>query len=61
MNEIMYGEDAFSKKGSATQPWQPSCTHHFIVVLRLGWLTVLSSRNMVEHELYFLVSCPGDT
>lgn len=31
-----------------------------IVLLRLGWLTVLSSMNMVEQELYFLVKRPGD-
>lgn len=35
--------------------------YHFIVLLRLGWLTVLSSINIVEHELYFFVSCPGET
>lgn len=35
-------------------------TYHLIVLLRLGWLTVLSSRNMVEHELYFLERSPGD-
>lgn len=35
-------------------------THHLIVLLRLGWLTVLSSMNIVEQELYFLVSSPGD-
>lgn len=31
-----------------------------MVLLRLGWLTVLSSMNMVEQELYFLVRSPGD-
>lgn len=31
-----------------------------MVLLRLGWLTVLSSRNIVEQELYFLVRSPGD-
>lgn len=30
------------------------------MLLRLGWLTVLSSRNIVEQELYFFVSSPGD-
>lgn len=35
--------------------------YHFIVLLRLGWLTVLSSINIVEQELYFFVSCPGET
>lgn len=31
-----------------------------IVLLRLGWLTVLSSMNIVEQELYFFASRPGD-
>lgn len=31
-----------------------------IVLLRLGWLTVLSSMNIVEQELYFLDRSPGD-
>ncbi len=35
-------------------------THHLIVLLRLGWLTVLSSMNIVEQELYFFVRSPGD-
>lgn len=35
-------------------------TYHLMVLLRLGWLTVLSSRNIVEHELNFFVSSPGD-
>lgn len=34
-------------------------SYHLIVYLRLGWLTVLSSRNMVEHELYFRLTGPG--
>lgn len=34
--------------------------HHLIVLLRLGWLTVLSSMNIVEQELYFLLRSPGD-
>lgn len=38
--------------------WRGS--HHLMVLLRLGWLTVLSSMNMVEQELYFLVRRPGD-
>lgn len=38
-----------------------SWSHHLIVLLRLGWLTVLSSMNMVEQELYFLERGPGDT
>lgn len=33
--------------------------YHLMVYLRLGWLTVLSSRNMVEHELYFRLTGPG--
>lgn len=33
--------------------------YHLMVYLRLGWLTVLSSRNMVEHELYFRLTVPG--
>lgn len=35
-------------------------TYHLIVLLRLGWLTVLSSRNIVEQELNFFVRSPGD-
>lgn len=35
--------------------------HHLMVLLRLGWLTVLSSMNIVEHELNFLVKVPGET
>lgn len=31
-----------------------------MVLLRLGWLTVLSSMYIVEQELYFLVRSPGD-
>lgn len=27
-------------------------TYHLMVYLRLGWLTVLSSKKMVEQELY---------
>lgn len=34
-------------------------SYHLMVYLRLGWLTVLSSRNMVEHELYFRLIGPG--
>lgn len=34
-------------------------SYHLMVYLRLGWLTVLSSRNMVEHELYFRLTGPG--
>lgn len=30
-----------------------------MVYLRFGWLTVLSSRKIVEQELYFLLNCPG--
>jgi hypothetical protein len=30
------------------------------VLFRLGWLTVLSSRKMVEQELDFLVISRGD-
>lgn len=30
------------------------------MLLRLGWLTVLSSMNIVEQELYFLLKSPGD-
>lgn len=30
------------------------------MLLRLGWLTVLSSMNIVEQELYFLLRSPGD-
>lgn len=36
-------------------------SHHLIVLLRFGWLTVLSSMKMVEQELYFFESGPGDT
>ena len=32
--------------------------YHLIVDLRLGWLTVLSSRKIVEQELHFLVRVP---
>lgn len=32
-----------------------------MVLLRLGWLTVLSSMNIVEQELNFLVKVPGET
>ena len=35
-------------------------SYHLIVLLRLGWLTVLSSMNIVEQELYFLDRSPGD-
>ena len=35
-------------------------THHLMVLLRLGWLTVLSSMKIVEQELYFFVRSPGD-
>lgn len=35
--------------------------HHLMVLLRLGWLTVLSSINIVEQELNFLVKVPGET
>lgn len=31
---------------------------HLIVLLRLGWLTVLSSMNIVEQELYFFCQEP---
>jgi len=31
-----------------------------MVLFRLGWLTVLSSRNIVEQELNFFVRIPGD-
>lgn len=34
-------------------------SYHLMVYLRLGWLTVLSSRNIVEHELYFRLIGPG--
>lgn len=61
MTEIPKMAGMLLAEGLSLSAWQPSCTHHFIVVLRLGWLTVLSSRNIVEHELYFLVRCPGDT
>ena len=37
------------------------CTHHFIVLFKLGWLTVLSSMKMVEQELYFFDRGPGET
>lgn len=36
-------------------------TDHLIVLFRLGWLTVLSSMNIVEQELYFFESRPGET
>lgn len=36
-------------------------SHHLIVLLRFGWLTVLSSMKIVEQELYFFDSGPGDT
>lgn len=32
-----------------------------MVLLRLGWLTVLSSMNIVEQELNFFVKVPGET
>ena len=32
--------------------------YHLMVDLRLGWLTVLSSRKIVEQELNFLVNVP---
>lgn len=32
-----------------------------MVLLRLGWLTVLSSINIVEQELNFFVKVPGET
>lgn len=35
--------------------------HHLIVFLRFGWLTVLSSIKIVEQELYFRDSRPGET
>lgn len=35
--------------------------HHLMVLLRLGWLTVLSSMKIVEQELNFLVKVPGET
>lgn len=38
---------------------EQSYSYHLMVYLRLGWLTVLSSRNMVEHELYFRLIGPG--
>ena len=38
-----------------------SSFHHLMVLLRLGWLTVLSSMNIVEQELNFLVKVPGET
>lgn len=49
-------------KTSTGRKW----SYHLMVYLRLGWLTVLSSRNMVEQELYFLLTGPewcwsGDT
>lgn len=36
-------------------------SHHLIVLLRFGWLTVLSSMKIVEQELYFFDIGPGDT
>lgn len=36
-------------------------SHHLMVLLRLGWLTVLSSMNIVEQELNFFVKVPGET
>lgn len=36
-------------------------SHHLMVLLRFGWLTVLSSMKMVEQELYFLDSGLGET
>lgn len=36
-------------------------SHHLMVLLRFGWLTVLSSMKIVEQELYFFDSGPGDT
>lgn len=39
--------------------WSWKCSYHLMVYFRLGWLTVLSSRNMVEHELYFRLTGPG--
>lgn len=38
-----------------------SFSHHLMVLLRLGWLTVLSSMNIVEQELNFFVKVPGET
>lgn len=35
--------------------------HHLMVFLRFGWLTVLSSIKIVEQELYFRDSRPGET
>lgn len=46
------------KKHAITQ-W--TFTDHLIVLFRLGWLTVLSSMNIVEQELYFFESRPGET
>lgn len=34
------------------------CYNHLMVYLRLGWLTVLSSRKMVEQELYLRLKVP---
>ena len=47
--------------GSVSEPRQPACTHHCIVFPRLGWQIVLSSKNIVEHELYFSVRWLRDT
>lgn len=46
-------------RNDAIKQW--TFTDHLIVLFRLGWLTVLSSMNIVEQELYFFESRPGET
>lgn len=57
----MFGQRHASEEKGGCKTTSKNTTYHLIVLLRLGWLTVLSSINIVEQELYFLERTPGDT